>query len=569
MSEDEANVAVFDFDTDEQRLELESKLRLHCGLAQYPETLDEVLSRGIEYHLGQRAQQANNESKEDDGPVVPGLSATLYPHQLEALKFVQERERCLLALDMGLGKTLTSIASILLLPDPTATVLVICPATLRDNWKAELDKFVEPGLVTPIIIKNTKHGEKILASPPPADQGKTVFIISYALLSRVAAMIAKKKNKIKFHLVVADECHYLKNSKSKRAKATLKIIRKKVDKLILLTGTPSQRNESLWNLLRLMQPVMFKSFHHGKPLKGFQARMLVPSTDIFHFADRYCDTEIIRVSGNRHAYSYKKSKRAKELRWIIAPDVLRQTKHLLSLPPILTETVTIGETSKRQTTHFDAKMRQVEKLRKERGTLAANSLLSELVRETSRVKLPHVLAYLTEMFDNIDDDEPVILWNIHVFFGDALAAHMEELGIGHIRIDGNVNVKSRDGLLDKFRQDPGCRVAILSLGSCNAGLTLTNARVNVYCENSWNGIATAQSESRTHRIGQKRTVLIMRLVLKGTLDTLVTKCTERKRKLEASVMGDAPKKISDEHEEKEGPQSNHKKKRRRVEQIEL
>lgn len=480
-----------------------------------------------------------SESNDAAEEKVDGLEATLHPHQQVALRRVLSRKRILLALDMGLGKTITSIAS--MLKTSARHVLVIAPASLRFNWRNELTKFISADKITVNVIKSTEHAEatfggNVVADDSDKDAGAlTVTVVSFSLISRIKRLLAAQQ----FDIVVLDEAHYVKNRSSQRSKSAKKIIDKAADRLVLLTGTPAQRHENYWNLLRLLDCVVFKHFHNSKPIHSLNVAPRLPSTEHFYFADRYCVPEPVRIRGNSYTYTFSRNTRAEELRLITAPYTLRQTKDLLDLPPLLTSSVIIGAATAAQARKFLKRLTAVQTLRETAGTSAANAVLSELVRETSRVKLPHVLNYLTHLAASLDHATKTIIWVKHQFVGNAISELLhDKLKLKYIHIDGTIAHKHREKLLSMFATDPDVRFAVFGIQACGTGINVTCANLNIYAEMVFNSIDVAQSESRSHRLGQKKTVVLRRLIMEGTTDTLVEASVKRKRDAEARVLGD-------------------------------
>jgi SWI/SNF-related matrix-associated actin-dependent regulator 1 of chromatin subfamily A len=211
----------------------------------------------------------------------------------------------------------------------------------------------------------------------------------------------------------------------------------------------------------------------------------------------------------------------------------------LDLPPLLSSSIVIGIATVAQSRKFTKKLASIKTLRETAGTSAANAMLSELVRETSRVKLVHVLNYLTHLAATIDPETKTILWVKHVFVGNAIAELLrDKLKLKYIHIDGTVPHKDRELLLATFAIDPHVRFAVFGIQACGTGINVTCANLNIYTEMIFNSIEVAQSESRSHRLGQTKSVLVRRLIMEGTTDTLVEASVNRKREAEALVLGD-------------------------------
>ena len=155
--------------------------------------------------------------------MVMGNRVNLYPHQVQAVQWLGQRPKAILALDMGLGKTCVSAL------DLVKPALVVCPASLKLNWQREL-KMWRPDLSVQVI-----------KSPKDTIKDLDVTIINYDILQKVDLPSVST--------LIVDEAHYAKNYKAKRTKVLMQLI-KAAPNVSLLTGTPIvNRPIELWTLL--------------------------------------------------------------------------------------------------------------------------------------------------------------------------------------------------------------------------------------------------------------------------------------------------------------------------------
>ena len=177
------------------------------------------------------------------------LRAALLPFQAEGVAFAVGRGgRCLLADEMGLGKTVQGIA-VAAAYRADWPLLIICPSSLRLNWKHELSTWL-PGEEAHVILSGVE-ADRLLEQ----DILPNITIISYDLMAtRRAARLQSR-----WQCVIADESHYIKNSKSLRSKACVPILQK-ARRALLLTGTPAlSRPVELFTQVSCLQPKMFTS----------------------------------------------------------------------------------------------------------------------------------------------------------------------------------------------------------------------------------------------------------------------------------------------------------------------
>jgi len=451
---------------------------------------------------------------------IPGFMSTLHPHQEVPLTFILNRHRCILAMEMGLGKTSTLIAAILVhrATNPLFRTLVIVPSSLIRNWKSELERFA-PSLDVHVIRKakeaNFEKGDVVLLS-----------------ISLVAAVLDKLLVS-KFDMYTMDEAHMAKNRDSQQSKALYKLC--KIPKnttgprVVLLTGTPAQSHQHLYGLLRLLHPIFYNWFH-------YKEHGLAKDDLRFFFGDRYCLPTKEYFGRNRHVFSFKINRRQEELQAILKLFVLRlQKSQVGNLPPLLVEYITIGELSTKQQKHLQDKLQSIPELIEKSGRNAANALMSELTRETMRLKIPFILSYLPIL---LESDEPkIILFVHHHEMSKEITDFLTSKEIGFIHIDGEVNMAERTERQKQFEHDPNIRIGVLSF-VCATGLNMTFVRLCVFCERIYEGVKLAQAEARIHRIGQTNPVTIQYLDVKGSTDSLLEANYKRKMTTEKNLLDD-------------------------------
>lgn len=197
------------------------------------------------------------------------ITTALFPYQREGVeRAIQCNGRLFLCDEMGLGKSLQSIAVSDYYATPETKQLVVCPSYLRHNWKREYETWTD--------IDPTKI-QLIMKTKTPLDPNASHVVISYDLAVRKIAEIAA----VKWTTVVVDECHYVKSRKAKRTKALTPVLQK-AEHLLLLSGTPAlSRPEELFSQLHALLPRTFKAFSK--------------------FAFRYCDFKQSRCVARRAA----------------------------------------------------------------------------------------------------------------------------------------------------------------------------------------------------------------------------------------------------------------------------
>ena len=325
----------------------------------------------------------------------------------------------------------------------------------------------------------------------------------------------KEIRKMKPKVAIADEAHYLKNSKAQRTKKLSPIL-KECKRVILLSGTPAlAKPKELFSLLSCIRPDIYTSFRF--------------------FGNRYCDPQ--PSPWRRGSIEYDGATNVKELNYILQKsimirrlkkDVLSELpskrrskvqiqadpKHLKRLNSLLEQMRSVTGLSGSKSYGFDRAMSAASSLDPEgRGQLM--SLMAEAYSATAEAKIAGTLEFLTPCLQN---DAKFLVFAHHQCMMDGIEDAMKSKKVGYIRIDGKVPSDKRHGRVQQFQTDPSCKIAILSITAAGQGLTLTAASIIVFAEMHWTPAIMVQAEDRAHRIGQEKSVNCYYLYAKGTLD---------------------------------------------------
>jgi SWI/SNF-related matrix-associated actin-dependent regulator 1 of chromatin subfamily A len=398
---------------------------------------------------------------EIDIPVPDGLS--YLPFQKAGISYALGREATLFGDEMGLGKTIQAIG--VLNATRPETVLIVCPASLKLNWRNELQRWLTDARRID-IVNGGGH-------PFPSDPD--VVIINYDVLTKHAADLHVRQ----WGLVIIDEAHYCKNPKAQRTRAALAI---QADRKLLLTGTPiPNRPIELQPLAGYLAPEKFGSF--------------------FGFAKKYC-----AATRSRWGWDFSGASNLPELQEQLRSSILvRRLKAdvLDELPP-----------KQRQVIVLDGADYQ-EELRLEALAEAALETTSPEVRfeELSRVRHLLALAKVPAILDHLKGiDHPVVIFAHHK---DVIAALAAELDC--VTLTGDNTSEERQAAVESFQRGD-VQYFIGSLGAAGVGITLTHASHVLFAELDWVPGNLSQAEDRCHRIGQHDSVLVQHLVVDESID---------------------------------------------------
>ena len=318
--------------------------------------------------------------------MVSQFWSKLFAYQKETVNSVIHRYkgRCLIAHDMGLGKTVQAIT---LMQHYGSPVLVVCPSFLKCNWQREIEKWAPD--VNAVIISYD-----MMRTKPPA-------------LKNI------------WKLVVADECHYIKHINSKRAQATLPFVMQ-CDYALLLSGTPCpNRPEELFAALHSLRPSIVSSFQW--------------------FAKRYCNARKTRFC----SFDTTGHSRKAELSWLLRRAfMIRKTKSDVSLELPKKHEIQVHVKS-RDVKTLNKIAELFEKMECSQP-LALKSLISECFRMTCRAKLQVVSSFCVEH----GKKTPTIVFAHHRGMLDALQSAGESEGLNCLRIDGDTSQEKRQEIVD-------------------------------------------------------------------------------------------------------------------------
>lgn len=426
----------------------------------------------------------------------------LFEYQKHGAAHLVNRGRALLADDPGLGKSAQAIAACDELG--AKRVLVICPASLRENWRREfrLWQTMERRIMPP-------------DTPAPIEHG-TVMVTSYDKAARNADMWRE----MHYDVLVLDEAHYLKNRKAARTKA---IYGKKCDRaggiadhalcVFALTGTPAPNNPSeLWTHIRALAPSLIKS----ESTKGRPA-------PFWSFAKRYCHVRDIGFG-----MEIGRGRNLEELRELIKPFVLRRKKeHVLhDLPPMRFATLALSSE------------RAARELRKIEDPLAVllrgvpdDDMFATLQKNGTHVAAARRLVGMAKAQPVIDyaamwldaTDQKLVIFAHHKDVIEAI-----RLGLNAVKIDGSTTPEARQAAVDAFQNDDSCRVFVGQLQAAGTGLTLTAASNVLFAESSWVPSENEQAAMRIHRIGQANACLAQFAYVPGSLDEQIQRVAANK-----------------------------------------
>jgi SWI/SNF-related matrix-associated actin-dependent regulator 1 of chromatin subfamily A len=421
-------------------------------------------------------------------------------HQKEAIQKLVENKKFILADDMGLGKTTSTI--IAALEAGSKKVLIICPATLKINWKRE--------------IENYSNKLVYIAEGKNFSTDSDFVIINYDIIKNFHDPKKKDDSQVllaNFDLVIIDEAHYIKNAQAQRTKLINDIV-KNVDRLWLLTGTPmTSRPIDYFNLLSLVDSPVSKNW--------------------MAYVIRYCEGYQFKA-GPRKVWNVMGASNLEELRDRTSGTILRRLKeNVLDLPDKIITPVYLKLKSKQYEEVMGDYYDWYDKNPDESKSLTVQfSKLTKVRQIIADEKITQTI----EIAENIiEQDKKVIIF---CNFTDSLNKITEHFGKTAVKLDGSMSKTSRQFSVDQFQENPKVKVFVGNIKAAGVGITLTAAEAVIMNDLSFLPSDHAQSEDRAYRYGQKNNVLVYYPIFENTIEGIIYDILNNKKLVISTVMGD-------------------------------
>jgi superfamily II DNA or RNA helicase len=419
----------------------------------------------------------------------------------------------ILADDMGLGKTLQILTLVQMqVKKSNKPNLIVVPTTLLFNWEMELKKFAPQltfhfyyGLSRDKEIKSFKKYQLIFTT--------------YGVLTRDIEFLRN----FKFNYAILDESQAIKNPLSLRYKAAFLI---QAEHKLTLTGTPIENSTfDLFAQMNFVNP-------------GFLGTV-----------DSFKKQYSIAIDKENNAVI------SAELNKMIHPFILRRTKEQVAkeLPP-KTETILFCEMGEDQRKVYDAfrnryrdkllkkiitdgleksKIYVIEGLMKLRQICDSPAILSDEENYgTQSVKIEELKRHILEKTSN----HKILIFSQFVKMLKLIREELDREKIDFEYLDGQSTMQQREASVNRFQEDGGCRVFLISLKAGGMGLNLTAADYVYLVDPWWNPAVENQAIDRTHRIGQSKNVFAYRMICKNTVEEKILNLQAKKTKIAQDII---------------------------------
>jgi superfamily II DNA or RNA helicase len=466
-------------------------------------------------------QQLTGHSELPAVPVPASVQASLRPYQQQGVNWLQFLRQHnlggILADDMGLGKTLQTLVHIQIEKDAgrlTHPALIIAPVSLMGNWRRETERFC-PQLRALVIHGKDRH--EVTDTVAQHD----IVIAPYSLLQRDREGWLDAP----WHIVVLDEAQNIKNASTQAAQVASQL---NTRHRLCLSGTPMENHlEEIWSLFYFLMPGFLGS------QKKFQDLFRTP----------------IEKQGN--------PERLAQLRARITPFMLRRTKALVAgeLPPKI-ETVMRVELAGKQADLYETIRLGMEKTVREalntKGLAKSQITILDALLKLRQVccdpkllkldaakkvktsaKLEHLMELLPEM---LGEGRRILLFSQFTSMLTLIEAELKKRGIPWVKLTGQS--QNREALVEQFTSGE-VPLFLISLKAGGVGLNLPQADTVIHYDPWWNPAVETQATDRAHRLGQKQSVWVVKLVAQGTIEERILALQTRKAELANSMYSES------------------------------
>ena len=478
----------------------------------YPDAFDYVLD------IRDRSERINHIEEHFGGngkPVFKDLlKADLYSYQEEGIRFASKAGRCLLADDMGLGKTIQGIGAAELFQKEfgITKVVIICPTSLKYQWKSEIEKFTESSV-------------RVIEGPPHKRyeqyRGDELYkIVSY----HAASNDAKEISSIFPDLIILDEAQRIKNFLTKTARNIKRI---PSTYALVLTGTPLENKlEELYSVVQFLDPFILGPYHEFLAKHQIRAE----TGKITGYKD-------LNMIGERLSQLMLRRKKAEVL-----PELPERMDKML-LVPMTEKQLELHDEFSLMVAKLVHKWKRLGFLpEKDRQRLMINLNMMRMVCDSSYIldqetrhdtKIDELMSIMQEIVS--EGDEKVVVFSQWERMTRIVAMELDRQGIGYEYLHGGIPSVKREALFTNFNTDPAKRV-FLSTDAGGTGLNLQSASFMVNLDIPWNPAVLEQRIGRIHRMGQKNKISVINMVSAGTIEHRMTEVLKFKSSLAEGIL---------------------------------
>lgn len=424
------------------------------------------------------------------------LSTRLYPYQEEGIRFAAKAGRAIIADEMGLGKTIQAIGTAELLRKKglVASVLILCPTSLKYQWKREIERFTGQSVMVVegnALQRREQYGRQ-----------ETYKIVSYNAVSNDIRM----KTDIEADMLIIDEVQRLKNWSTQISVSARKI---KSRYAVILSGTPLEnRLEEIYSVMEFVDNFCLAPF--------------------YQFRERYIIND---DKGATIGY-----RNLNEIGERLRPYLIRRKKSdvRLQMPARQDKNLMVPMTKEQMAIHDECRYHVLRLLKKwEQMHFLSETDRNRLILLLSQMRMVCDSTYILDQKTRYDTkigevmniisnvvesgSEKIVVFSQWERMTRLIAREMESRGIGYVYLHGAVPSKDRKNLVADFADKSDIRV-FLSTDAGSTGLNLQSASIIINMDLPWNPAVLEQRIARIYRIGQQRNIEVINLVSANTFE---------------------------------------------------
>lgn len=441
------------------------------------------------------------------------LKTSLYPYQKDAILFAASAGRALIADDMGLGKTVQAIGLISIMNKHFGVekVLIVCPTSLKYQWKTEIETFSNHSIC---VIEGPHYKRKQQYS----NDKSLIKIASYHSIHYDLMAISE----LGIDLIILDESQKIKNWDT-RTSQTIKALDSPY--ALALTGTPLENKlQELYSIISFINPYQlgpFYEFMRTHELKNEQEKV-IGYRNLNQIKEKLSDTMVRRTKA----------------------EVLPQ------LPKRIDKTIYVDITEEQLSIHndlYESVCRLVNKWNrnkylseKDRHQLLKNLNCMRMVCNSTYIldqetrhdtKIDALFSFIEEP---LSKGEKIVIFSQWERMTRLIAKELSQLSIEFEYLHGGIPSKDRRKLLDNFRDNPNSKI-FLSTDAGGTGLNLQSANVIINMDCPWNPAVLEQRIGRVHRLGQEKSVYIINFITKGSFEERLVETVKFKQSVFSGV----------------------------------
>ncbi len=448
--------------------------------------------------------------------VPDSLHAVLRPYQKTGFSWLSYMDSlgfgACLADDMGLGKTVQALSFLERLRKETdGRALLIVPASLLGNWQKEIERFA------PEMSYFILHGKSADVLEAECAREEFLTITTYAMVMRLTLL-----QETRWSVVLLDEAQAIKNPAAKQTKSV-----KQLDSRmrIIMTGTPIENNlTNLWSLFDFLNRGLLGT---AKEFSAFAKRLAYDPGGYGKLRDMIAPFILRRLKTDKTVISDLPDKTEisdyaslLKKQTVLYRSIVSELEHsIMDAQGIQRKGLVLATISKLKQicNHPDQYLGQASFLPEESGKFQLLGELCETIYENRERVL--VFTQFREM------TEPLCRFLKSIFHRDGLVLH------------GGIPPKKRTELVAAFQGEDYVPFMVLSIKAGGVGLNLTAANHVIHFDRWWNPAVENQATDRAFRIGQKKNVIVHKLISPGTIEEKIDAMIAEKSKLAQDVIG--------------------------------